>query len=162
MKDLVDGAYLLDDVITFNEQGVTDIPAFTLAVKIPGFDARRWHKPAKAVLHVLIAKTYKSYFVFHLHNKYGETLKLALPMEDHAALLPVPYMSSELRIARFEPVYAHKGDRQKNIFTIPLTGEMREVYRYGMVLFMDKHGILDNADSEALTRDPDIEFSDAK
>lgn len=161
LQDLVKGSILLDEVITYSENGVREIPAFTLAIPVPGFDARRWNNPKRAVLHVVIGKAHKSYFVFLLENKYGEKLKLALPMEDHAANIPVPFMASEIRFAKNEPKYENKGDRQKNIFRVPLNGELREVYRYGMVLFMDKHGVLENADSQALTHEPEIEFSES-
>lgn len=163
LKELVRHSYLLDEVISYNENGVKEIPAFTLALPILGFDARRWHKPKHVALHVVIGNETKSYFVFLLENKYGEKLKLALPMEDHATNLPVPYMSGELHIAKNEPKYATKGDRKKNIFTIPLSETLKEVYRYGMILFMDKHGILDNPDSQALSQqEPEVEISEAQ
>lgn len=151
--DKLKNTLLLDELILYKDKGVKDIPLFCLTSPCAGFHPRDWNRPKDVSLHVLIGKEYKSYFIFIVTNKYGNTLSFALPMEDHSGSLPFPMMAGELRISFPSPSLHTKGDRKKNVCIIPLKGEVLEVYRYGLLLFMDKHGILNNKNStEVLDR----------
>jgi hypothetical protein len=163
LKDIVRGSYLLSDTIMYDEIGIKNIPAFVLEEDIKGFKSQRWHVQKDVVLHVAIGKEYKSYFVFIITNKHGEEMRFSLPMEDHAPHLPSIMMTGEVRIAKNNPKYETKGDRKKNIFTVKLSDEVREVFRYGLLLFMDKSGMLNRSDSKALTlEETEIEFTEEK
>jgi hypothetical protein len=150
LRSLLNDSILLGSMDTYNEPGMKEIPVFRSEIKLPNFVGKEWCNPKKVEVHVLIGKEYKSYFLFVLRNKYGRELKLALPMEDNVMMLPVIQMSKEIRFTSEEKRLTTKGDRKKAIAIVPLRNEAHEVFKYGLALFLDKSGMLNPNQSEAV------------
>ena len=149
IKDLVKGAYLLEEVDTYSETGQTHIPLFRFA-PVKGFDARKWRKPKKVVTHVILGREEPSFVIFIVTNRYNETMKFALPMDNYVMLLSVILMAKEIRLAPYGADVSTKGAREKSVVILKLEGETYASYVYGLTLYMDVKGLIKHPESKAI------------